>query len=50
LKQYGNPKMIVTDKLRSYKAVMKAVVKKPGAGSIIGPRIHINLSGVENER
>jgi putative transposase len=47
------PRVMVTDKLRSYNAakrrVMPSVEHRSHKASTIGPRIHVNPSGDENE-
>jgi putative transposase len=47
MKRHGQPKVIVTDRLRSYRAAMN-VIRNPGAGPITGPKIH--TSHFDDER
>ena len=44
MKRYGQPNVIVTDRLRSYRAAMKVIGNAAG-GSIIGLKIHTSHSG-----
>ena len=39
MKRYGQPKVIVTDRLRSYRAAMNVIGNAAG-GSTTGPKIH----------
>ena len=59
MKRYGPPKVIVTEKLRSYRTAMKVIgnVQKQetgrwplAAGKTIGAKIHINRFDDENGR
>ena len=52
MKQYGRPEIIVTDRVRSYRAAMTTTkpVKRLVAGLTIGPKTRISRSGDESER
>ncbi len=52
MKRYGRPEVIVTDRLRSYRAAMREIGNeaRQDAGSTIGPTTHIGRSGDENGR
>jgi len=50
MKRYGQPQIIVTDKLRSYGAAMKIIGKKRAVGRKTGLRIHTCHSDDENGR
>ena len=54
MKRYGRPEVIVTDRLRSYRAAMNVIGnaerQATDVGSIIGLKIRINRSGDESER
>jgi putative transposase len=44
MKRYGRPKVVVTDRLRSYRAAMNVIGNAAG-GSTTGPKIHTSHSG-----
>jgi putative transposase len=54
VKRYGNPDMVVTDRLKSYNAAMKRIGnagrQKRGAGSTTGPKTLTSRSGERSER
>ena len=54
MKRYGQPKVIVTDRLRSYRAAMNVIGNAAGGsaddGSTTGPKIHTSHSGDERGR
>ncbi len=54
MKRYGRPRSIVTDRLRSYGAAMRAIGiverRSAGDGSTIGPKTRINRSDDERGR
>jgi putative transposase len=54
MKRYGNPEVIVTDRLRSYCAAMRGIgntfARKPVVGSTTRPRTRISRSDDESKR
>ena len=54
MKRYARPKVIMMDRLKSYRAAMSTIgndpVSRRGAGSTTGPKTHISPSGDENEQ